>query len=885
MTSLRQAAFRLRSMFRPKKTEAELSEEIRFHLESQTEANLAAGMGPEEARLAALRTFGGMDQIKERYRDERRPKWLEDCWRDLGHSVRSLLRERAFTATVLAIFALCVAANVAIFSVVDGVLLRPLPIPDADGMYSVYNSYPKAGFDGGLSVPHYLERSQLVSAFAESAALRDYWATLGESGSSERVEAMSVSASFFPLVRAKAALGRTFTEDETALGAAHVVVLGDEYWRAHFGSDPGAIGKTLRIDDVPFTVIGVMPRGVSFPAKHPVLWTPLSFTAEERTDLYRHVDSIDMIARLRPGIAPEVAQAQVDDLNQRSLKRDPWAKMVVEGAGYHPVIRSLHTVLVSGIRPVLLLLQGGAVFLMVIGTVNLANLFMVRAVGRAREYGLRRILGAGSYRLGRALLLEATLLSTAGALLGLGVGVASLRATFSYFRDRLPFDVPANLEGRVCLVTLAAAILVGLVIALPVLWHSLRDNLATSLSSESRSGTTTRSVQRLRHALIVTQIALAFVLLSGSGLLSLSMARVLAVNPGFRAENLLTGMVDLPTFKYRDQKQQVAVVQRIVAAIRALPGVKAAGVDTALPFTWGGGGAAIAFKGMKLTPDEAAQPHKLISVAGDVFAALGVPLVEGRRINDDDVQVNRMVCVVDAEFARRYWPKGDALGHQITPDSGPNPFFFTIVGIVGVVKQNTLTDEGDYGSIYLPYYNSGSVMLALRTLQPPESVGPALREAIARIDPDLSVTNLKPMSERVEGSLTGRWLSLALASVFAGLAMVLAAIGIYGVLAYTVATRRREIGVRMALGARPDQIRRLFLGLSAKLLAMSLPIGCVGALLMAKAMSRFLYGVSPLDPGVLLFSAMTLSLVALAACFLPARRAAHVEPAEALKSN
>lgn len=883
MSRIGQWMFRLRSVLHSQKIDSEMSEEVRLHIEMQTEANIAAGMEPREASDAAHRDFGGVDQVMERYRDERGMRWLDDCQRDIRQTLRGLLREKAFTLTVLAIVALCVAANVAIFTVVDGILLHPLPFPDSSGVFMVYNTYPKAGFDGGVSVPHYLERKQQVSAFAEAAAMRSNWVTLGGKDSTDRVESMLTTPSFFTLLRSNAVLGRTFLEDETSPGRSHVAVLSEDLWRGRFNADPAIVGQSILIDNIPHTVIGVMPGGFRYPSKHPMLWTPLVFTDEERTDLYRHVLQLDMIVRLRDRFTLAEAQAEIDGLTLRTLKRDPWAKMVTEG-GFRAVVHGLQSQLVAGIRPILMLLQAGAIFLMLIGTVNLANLLLVRAVGRAREFSVRMALGAGTFRLGRALLLETLMLSVAGGLVGLGAGSAVLHATLSYFKDRLPFEVPEGLDAAVSATTLAATVLLGLALAIPVLWHSLRGNLAASLSSESRSGTTSRSVHRLRHALIVAQVASAFVLLAGTGLLALSMARVLAVDPGFNGDHVLTGMVYLPGFRYPDDKQRLSTVGRLIRELRGLPGVTSVGVDTLLPFTWSNGDA-IAFRNHPLKPGEAAQPHTVVQVEGDLFPSLGIPLVEGRLINDGDVEAGRMVCVVDANFARRYWPRGDAIGGGITPDSGPNPEFFTIVGIVGTVRQNDLTDDRAYGTIYLPYMHGDNVMVALRTSQAPEAAGPDFRAAVARIDPALSVADMRTMAARVDSSLVGRRISLTLAAVFSGLALILASIGIYGVLAYSVAQRRREIGVRMALGAQPGQILRQFLLLGLRILAVGLPLGCAGAFLVTRSMAGFLYGVGPTNLPVLAATTAVLGAVAMLACLVPARRGSQVSPAEALRNS
>ena len=411
--------------------------------------------------------------------------------------------------------------------------------------------------------------------------------------------------------------------------------------------------------------------------------------------------------------------------------------------------------------------------------------------------------------------------------------------------------------------------------------------MTSALSSESRSGTASRRVHRFRHALIVVQIALAFALLAATGLLAYSLARVLSVDPGFLRENVLTASISLPRSRYPEDPQRLAFVTKVMRELRGSPGVASFGLDAGLPFTGAGAGICIQFKSHALAPGEGTIPHPVSGVAGDLFATLGIPLVEGRLINQDDVDTGRMVCVVDSDFARRYWPKGDALGHGVTPDMDKNPDFYTIVGIVKPVKQDELTDQLGNGALYVPYgtkFNASSwFMIALRTQQDPAIAGPLLQAALARVDPEVQAGDVRPMASRVADSTRGRRLSLSLAAAFAGVTLALAAVGIYGVLAYTVAQRRREIGVRMALGAEPGRILRQFLQLGLLLLALGIPLGCAGAFLAARLMATFLYGVGPTNGLVLGGTAALLAAVAMLACLAPARRAAQVSPAEALR--
>jgi len=463
-----------------------------------------------------------------------------------------------------------------------------------------------------------------------------------------------------------------------------------------------------------------------------------------------------------------------------------------------------------------------------------------------------------------------------------------LRGLEALGADQLPHFVPYRLDGRVCLVALLASALTGLLLALPMIWQSLRGNLALALSVESRGGTTTRSAHRLRHALIVAQFALAFTLLAGAGLLGLSFAKVLAVNPGFRPENLLTGGVSLPWIHYKDEKSRFAFLQRLGQELRAVPGVTAVGFTSSLAFSGNVNDNAISIEGQPPAPGDSLHTHYTSGVAGDIFSAMGIPLHEGRLLTDDDSSRPLRVCVVDEDVVRRYWPGKSALGQRIFNGAPGKPDeAYTIVGVVGSTKQTDLADTRANGSVYFPYIYQGSqgMTVLLRTAQAPQAAGPALRAAVLRVDPELPVEDLKTMTARLDESLVSRRSPLMLAAIFAGVALVLAAVGIYGVLAYAVAQRRREIGVRMALGALPQQILAQFLSLGAKLVVVGSILGVIGGWLTGRAMAGLLFGVGAAHPAVYAGTAALLSLVAMAACLVPAVRAARVPPMEALRSE
>jgi predicted permease len=809
---------------------------------------------------------------------------------DFRLALRSLARDRGFTATALLTIALCLGANVALFAVVNAVLLRPLPFADSNRLVMVGNAYPKAGVEDaiGVSVPHYLERRAGIEAFADAAAYKDAGETIGEAGSPDRVDSMNVTPSFFKVLQAQPALGRTFADEEGFYGKNNVIVLSDGLWRTKFAADPAVVGRTVRLGGgTTSTVIGVMPPDFRFLSSHAQLWVPLCFDDEQRKPSSRHSNNMAMIARLKPGIALATAQSQIDALNKSTLATDPYASLVID-AGFRTDVKNLHESYVGRMRSVVVLLQAGVLFLLLIGVINLANLLLVRASARGKELSIRQVLGAGRARIARQILAETLTIALLGGALGLLLGWAGLRGMNLMGADQLPRSGELRLDGIVCLAAFAGSALLGILLALPVIWHSQHGNLATALSVESRGGTTSRATHRLRHTLIVAQFALAFVLLAGAGLLGLSFNRVLSVNPGFQPEQVLTGNVPLPWASYKEEKSRIAFIQRLSDELKTQPGVAAVGFTTGLPFGGSGDVNAITVIDHEPKPGEALQAHNTSGVTGDYFSALNIPLREGRLLNSEDTARGNRVCVIDETVARRYWGDHSPLGGRLyngTKTDGGDPY--TIVGVVGTVKQNDLADAKGVGAVYFPYahYAGLQFTVALRTTLAPAATGPVLRAAVLHIDPDLPVTDLRTLNARIDESLATRRSPMLLSVIFAGVALVLASVGLYGVLAYAVSQRRREIGVRMALGAQPAQIRAQFLGLGARLVVAGVLIGILGAWFCGKAMSSLLFGVGAVNVGVLAVTAFVLVAIALLACLLPAIRAARVPPMEALRGE
>ncbi len=778
-----------------------------------------------------------------------------------------------------------------IFAVVNAVLLKPLPFPQSDRLVTMFNSYPKAGVMRiGSSVPDYFDRRDGgVAAFAEVAALRRGSAIVGDSGTPRRSTVFRVTPSFFRVLGVAAARGRLFLKSEGLAGRDHVVVLSDSFWRHNFNADPAAIGRPLRLDDELYTIIGVLPRDFSYLDMGTALWLPLSFSAGERSVRARHSNTIGIIARLKPGASLPEAQAEVNALNDRMEKTDPFAKLVA-AAGFHSDVVGLRSDYVAPVRAGLLLLQAGVLLLLLIGVVNLLNLFLIRATVRSKEFAVRQALGAGQIHLALQGLTETLLLAIVGGGLGVALGAAGLRLITAWGVRRLPRGLDITLAPGVVVLALAASVLVGVALALPVIAMNRRRDVGKVLSMESRSGTVSRATTRLRHSLIVAQVALTFVLLAAAGLLALSFRRVMAAPRGFQAENVLTGGIALPAKAYHDPAKRFAFAGRLLDTTAALPGISAAGLSTALPATGGTNISATWIEGYNPAPGESLKGHYVYWVAGNYFQALGLTLRGGRYLDPSDARRPERVCVVDDNLARFYWPRGSALGHRLTFDAPDRPtrIFYTVVGVVGAVKQTDLADVRPTGTIYTPFRSDntpGYFNVVVRTLLPPASFTPALRAAVLHIDPGLPVDDVQTMSSRVDAGLSARRSTMFLAAIFAGISLALAAVGVYGVLAYTVAQRRREIGVRMALGALPEQVLKHFLWLGCRMLTFGAVLGLAGAWFLGRAMSSMLFGVSPFDPGVVAGTAAVLGAIVLLASLLPSLRASLLSPTEALRQD
>ncbi len=866
-----------------------MADEMRFHIDAYVDDLIAAGVPRDEALRRARVEFGSIDNAKDDCRQARGLRPFDDLSRDARYAVRLMRRTPAFTVTALATLALCLGANLTIFAVVDAVVLRPLPFPASDRLVSVFNTYPNANVpNDGCSLTNYYERRGQLSAFAGVAAYRDATAIVGDPGATEQIDVTHVSPDFFATLGVGPIAGRTFTEAETAYKQSAVAILTDTFWRQRLDADPRAVGRTIRIDGFEATVVGILPPAFSFLSSKARVYLPLASNPDERGPARRHSGTADMIGRLAPDASLDAAQAQIDAHSTAVGAGAPDEQFMAD-AGFRSLVVPLHASHIAAIRPTLLFVQAGALCLLLIGAVNLVNLLLVRASGRGKERAIRQAIGAGRRHIAAAMLTETLVLSLAGGLLGLGVGAIGIRLLALLGTDRLPLGALVTLDARVLSIALVGTVLVGLALALPVVWYSLRDHAANALHAEYRGTTSGRAAQRLRHAFIVAQIALAFVLLAGAGLLGLSFQKATAISPGFRAASVLSGELTLPGMAYKTGPALAAATDRLVEAIGRQPGVAAAGAATNVPFSGISNKSSATVKGYVPQPGESPRGIYSYSVAGRYFEVMGFTLLEGRVLTPEDSHRAERTCVVDEDFARHYWPRGGAVGQQLFEGSGEGPIAsaYTIVGVVRPVKQAELTDIEAPGAVYYPFGHRPDrrVFLVTRSTLPATALAPTLRDAVRQVDPELPLTDVQSMDARIADSLVARRSPALLAALFSAIALLLTAVGTYGVLSYAVAHRRREIGLRMALGAQPEQVRAQFIAVALRLLAGGAALGLVGAWLAGRAMQTVLFNVPAVDARTLIATGMVIGVVSLIACLLPSHRAARISPMEALSDE
>jgi putative ABC transport system permease protein len=885
MTWLKMFLSRFLALFRKPELEEELDTEVRFHLEMETAENLRRGMTPEEARYAALRQFGGVDQAKESWRDR---CWLPqvDQWvRDLRFGARSLARSPGFVTFAVLSLALGIGLNTAIFTMLRALVLQPLPYPEPWGLVKVYESMIWQGqstYGSGVSVPNLEDWREQNRVFEDLAGFAYEGANLTHQDGAMRLMAAEVEPGVFPIMRIPPLVGRTFLPEENVPGADRVVVLSHGLWERSFGADRGIVGQKLSINGAAHTVVGVMPPGFRFPPRSAAeLWTPLAFSERMRTDRGSHW--VQVIARLKPGVSWVAAQLDMSEIARRLEKQHPDTN-ATRGVGVFP----LHAETVRAMAQVLMVLAGAVGFVLLLACANVAHMVLARAVGRRRELSVRMALGAGRWRIVRLLTLESVLLAAAGGVAGYFGGRWCLDALLAFTRDQLPAGVvvtPDTTTIWFCvLASLISALLAGLIPALRV----SRVDLQSALKEAGSSAGT--ALRRNRSVLMVWEVALALVLAVGALLLMRSLRLLNNFDLGFQPERVLTMKLELPGTRYPKREEAVAFYDRLLEQVRAVPGVSSAGAINFLPVQFSGN-ASLSFtiQGRDASPPghEPSAEHRLVTPG--YFQTMGIPLVAGRYLTEEDRVSGQRVVVLSRQTAERYFPNENPVGRSIRYITKVwEADWLTVVGVVGDVRTS-----GVYRPtptvIYVPYGQSewpwSSTSLVLRSQLEPAQLAATVRRLVREKDPDAAVLLVKTMESVVSDSVAGTRFLSRLFTIFSALALVLAVVGVYGVMSHLVSQRTHEIGVRMALGASRGEVLRLVLarGLRNALTGTLLGLGCT--VMASFAMRHFLIGIGVVDFWTYLTAASGIIAVAVVASYVPAWRASRVDPLVALRDE
>ncbi len=879
---------RLFALVRRDRLERDLTAELQFHLERETEENIRRGLNPEDARRAAQRSFGGLEQTKEECRDEREARWLETLWQDVRFGVRVLWRNPGYTIAAILTLAAGVGINTAIFSIIYGVLLRPLPYQHGNELVVVRQQAPLAGVNNlGFSVKEiedYRAQSNTLSDVVEHHSMTF---TLFGRSEPELIRTAVVSANFFDVMGVYPLMGRSFRQDDEAHGADAVLILSHEYWQRSHHGDPNIVGKVFRMNNRPHTVIGVLPPIPQYPSESDV-YMPTSACptrASEQFKANRNARMMSVFGRLKPDAQVEQAQADLGTIAGRIQQQYP--ESYPANRGHHAEVTSLHEQLTQQARPTFLILLGTAGLVLLIACANVANLALVRVMRREREMAVRTALGASRGRLMRQLLTESTMLALASGALGILFASFSMNLLVKFAARFTPRASEIKLDLTVLLFTLAVSILAGLLFGLlPAL--AVKVNLTAALKDSGLQSSGGAARQRLRNALVAAQVAVSFMLLIGAGLMTRSLLKLQEVNPGFDPERVLVMRVSPNWSKYTTNEQYRDFALRLQETMKTQPGILSAAIASNYPLspfslTNGPFQRNFQIEGKLPNESELAPQADMRAATTDYFQTLRLPTISGRVFTDADHDKSQLVAVINQSLARHRWGNEDPLGRRISLDQGAT--WITIVGVIGDVRhyglQQAPTDE-----IYFPVaQRSGGGFLLLRTAAEPESVIRQARQAIYQIDSETAIDQVTTLDERRSEALASPRLTATLLDLFAVLALVITVVGLTGVMALSVAQRSHELGIRMALGATQSNVMWMVLQQGLKLVLIGLAIGIVGALALTRVMTTLLFAIEPTDPLTFLAVSFVLLAVAALACFIPVRRVTSIDPLLALRNE
>jgi predicted permease len=877
---------KLCALVQKSRLDAEMSEEMRLHLELQTEQNVARGMDPNEARYAARRMFGGLEQIKEHCRDRRSFRWFDDLGRDFRFCFRSLGRSSAFSITVIVTLALCIGANTTIMSVLYGMVLRPLPFHDAGQVVEIYNSMPKGGqFKRPTSVAQFLDYKANADLFEGFALWRLWTFNLDEESDPERGIGARVTADIFTILGVQPLIGRFYTMEECVPGKDKVVVLTQSLWEKRFQSDTAVIGKVIRLSGQPFTVIGVAPRKLESLNVEATLFKPFEFSAQLTNPQTRSSLSSLMYARVKPGVSFETARAQLATLEKRYYDHvaAPVMRDFLDRGGYRVALSQVRAEQTQSVRAGLLLLQGGALLVLLLGCVNVANLMLARASARQGEFAIRQALGAGGIALARQLLTEGLVLAMAGAGLGLALAWAGLRIINTYTATIVREVAAVALDGPLLGLTLLVSLGVALFISLLPMLRIGRADLIETIQGGMRSTSAGGGLRTVSGLLVTAQVALAAILLVGAGLLFRSFDHVMAVDLGFDSKRVHHGRTALGA-GYTGAAAAKGVQDRIIAAMQEIPGVEAVSVSTNIPVNSQTPVVPLAIRGSVLDAEDTYPTAAMLVVSPGFFATMGLRILEGRDFTEADTRVSRPLFIVDQNLAMKYFPGRSAVGEGFLGGAGNETDDWPlIIGVVQAAKLNGPEDPGQVPFAFGLMRGAAGFSIQLRSSRSMADLLPLMRQKLREVDPSLPLYATGTLDLHIEEMLANRRGVMWLLGAFAGIALFLSAIGIYGMLAYDITQRTKEIGIRGAIGATREQILSIILRQGMSKACVGLAIGLAVAAYLSRYIASLLFQVKPTDPVVFYGAFSLLFFIALLASWLPARRATKVDPMVALR--
>jgi putative ABC transport system permease protein len=886
MRSLRRFLARLTNFVARRPKDERLDEEIAEHIALQTAENLRAGLPPAEARRQAVLKFGAVEAIKEDYRAERGLLFIESLLQDLRYGLRALRKSPGFTAIAVLTLALGMGANTAIFSFVYGVLLAPLPYHDASRLVALNETTPRVG-NVSVSYLNFLDWRAQSSSFSQMAYVEKMGFNLAGAGVSqpENISGDSVSPNFLSMIGVRPFLGRDFQPAEGQPGTQRVLLLSYQLWQSHFGADRNVVGRSITLDGNDFVIIGVLSPDYRSVEKTDVMlpigvWATNNPSATERSE---RGDST-VVGQLALGAPLAQARAEMEGIAARLAKEYPAAN-----DDFSVRLRPIRDAFVGDLQTEILVLFAAVMFVLLIASANVANLFLVRGAARSKEIALRIAFGASRLRIIRQLLTESFVLAFLGGALGLALAFAGIRLMMRLIPQDTLMGASIGLNGAVLLFTAGVVVLAAFVFGMAPAVHSAKWDLQAELKEGGRTASVGAAQNRLRGMLAVAEISLALVLLAGAGLMVKSLYRLIKVNPGFQPDRVLTMEMYLSSQRYSKDPAVLNFWRQVLDGVHALPGVESAALGNHIPLTGDHGRTDITIEGMAL-PKPGNLPHPDVhTVSPDYVRTLGMVLQRGRTFTDADNETAPLVAMVNDKLARQYWPNEDPIGKRFMwgrfdPASKDAPKWITVVGVVDDTKMYGLANPSRL-EVYDPLRQTANndMELVVKSRIDPSALTSEIRSVVAAVDKDQPIFAIATMNKIVSDDVAAPRLTLVLLGLFSALAVILAAIGIYGVISYSVAQRTHEIGVRMTLGAQPRDVLRMVLGQGGKIALAGIGIGIVAALGLTRLMSGLLFSVSAGDPATFVAVAGLLGLVALFACYIPARRAMRVDPMVALR--